>query len=245
LSEATHVGSVGIVVALALEAKALTTSRVHTKRITALTNGASVWLSGMGPAAARIAAQALADSGATALATFGVAGALEAGLRCDTLLCPERVLDDNGNVYTPDPDWRASLLQRLASARLSVPETGSLLSMPVPLLTAALKIAAHDRYAAAAVDMESAAVAAVARDRNLPFLALRAIVDEVDDTIPCALHESVDAWGRPRPLKLIVALSRHPSLLTYLPGLHSRMQQATGALHAAVSATGPTLGRHP
>jgi hypothetical protein len=245
LSETTRHCSVGIVVALALEAKALTTNTVYPERFTPLANGASLWLSGMGPTAARIAAQGLADKGATALATFGVAGALQAGLRCGTLFCPARVLDDNGHGYTPEPAWRTSLLQRLEATGLSVLDAGDLISMPIPLLTTAAKIAAHDRYAAAAVDMESAAVAAVAKDRNLPFLALRAIVDEVDDTVPAELHESVDAWGRPRPLKLIVALSRRPSLLTYLPGLHSRMQQATGALHAAVSATGPTLGRHP
>ena len=241
----TPVSSVGIVVALASEARALTTNTVHTERITPLANGAALWLSGMGPTAARIAAQGLADKGITALATFGVAGALEAGLRSGTLFCPERVVDVDDNDYTLNSAWRIRLLQRLAEARLVVRDTESLLSVPMPLLTTAAKIAAHDCYAAAAVDMESAAVAAVARERNLPFMALRAIVDEIGDTIPAALHESVDTWGRPRPLKLIATLSGHPSLLTYVPSLHSRMQQATRALRAAGNAAGPTLGWHP
>jgi adenosylhomocysteine nucleosidase len=240
-----RISSVGVVVALSLEARALTTDTAPTGHVTPLANGAGLWLSGMGPTAARIAAQGLADRGATALATFGVSGALQPGLRSGTLFCPERVLDDNGHEYMPDSDWRANLLQRLASTELSVLEAGSLLSVPMPLLTMAARIAAHDRYAAAGVDMESAAVAAVARDRKLPFLALRAIIDEVDDTIPTALHDSIERWGRPRPLKLIAALTRHPSLLTYLPGLHSRMQQATRALSVAGNATGPTLGWHP
>lgn len=241
----TRLSSVGIVVALALEAKALTTNTVAIERITPLANGAGVWLSGMGSTAARIAAQGLADKGATALATFGVAGALKAGLRSGTLFCPERVLDDNDHDYTPDPAWRTRLLQRLAATRLAVLDTGSLVSVTLPLLTTTAKIAAYERYAAAGADMESAAVAAVARDRNLPFMALRAISDEVDDTIPAALHDSVDAWGRPRPLTLIATLGRQPSLLTYLPSLHSRMQQATRALHAAADAVGSTLGWNP
>lgn len=242
MSEATRIYSVGIVVALVWEAKALTTNTVHTERVTPLANGAAMWLSGMGPAAAQIAAQALVDNGATALAIFGVAGALQAGLRSGTLFCPPQVLDDNGHDYTPDRAWRSNLLQLLAAAKLSVLETGNLLSMPVPLLTTAAKADAHGRYAAVAVDMESAAVAAVARDRKLPFVTLRAIIDEVDDTVPAELHASVDAWGRPRPLQLIGALGRRPSLLAHLPGLHSRMQSATRALQAAASATGPTLG---
>jgi adenosylhomocysteine nucleosidase len=245
LNEATLVSSVGIVVALASEAKALTTRKVHPERIIPLANGAGLWLSGMGPAAAQGAAHALADRGATALAVFGVAGALDSGLRSGTLFCPERILDDSGQDYVPDSSWRTSLLQQLSAATLPVLETGKLLSMPMPLLTTAAKVAARDCHAALAVDMESAAVAAVARDRHLPFMTLRAIVDEMDDTIPATLHASVDAWGRPRLLNLIVALSRHPSLLTYLPGLHSRMQQGTRALRAAGDATGPTLGWHP
>jgi adenosylhomocysteine nucleosidase len=245
LNEATLVSSVGIVVALASEARVLTTSKVHPERVIPLANGAGLWLSGMGPAAARNAAHALADRGATALAVFGVAGALDSGLRNGTLFCPEQIIDDSGQSYTPDPSWRASLLQQLSTAMLPTQETGKLLSTPMPLLTTAAKVAARECHAALAVDMESAAVAAVARDRHLPFMTLRAIVDEMDDTIPAMLHASVDAWGRPRPLNLIVALSRHPSLLTYLPGLHSRMQQATRALRAAGDAMGPTLGWPP
>ena len=245
MNEATLLSSVGIVVALASEAGALTTRRVHPERIIPLANGAGLWLSGMGAAAAQNAAHALADRGAAALAVFGVAGALDSSLRSGTLFCPERILDDSGQDYAPDPTWRASLLHQLSAATLPMLETGKLLSMPMPLLTTAAKGAARNCHVAVAVDMESAAVAAVARDRRLPFMALRAIVDEMDDTIPSALHASVDAWGRPRPLNLIVALARHPSLLTYLPGLHSRMQQATHALRAAGDATGPTLGWHP
>jgi adenosylhomocysteine nucleosidase len=114
-----------------------------------------------------------------------------------------------------------------------------------PLLTASAKTSAHHHHAALAVDMESAAVAAVARARGLPFVCVRAIVDEVNDTVPLALHDSVDAWGRPRPLGLIAALCRHPSVLADLPRLYSRMQRATRALRVAAKAMGPTLGWAP
>ena len=242
MNEATLVSTVGIVVALASEARALTTRKVHSGRIIPLAGGAGLWLSGMGPAAARNAAQALANSGATALAVFGVAGALDSGLRSGTLFCPERILDDNGQGYAPDPTWRLSLLQQLAAATLPILETGKLLSMPMPLLTTAAKTAARDRYAAAAVDMESAAVAEIARDHGLPFVVLRVIIDELHDTVPAALHASVDAWGRPRLLRLMASLGRHPSLLAHLPDLHKRMSQALRTLRAAGEAASPALG---
>lgn len=245
LKDTTAIRATGVVVALASEAKALTARSAQPERVTPLAEGAALWLSGMGPAAAQHAARGLADAGAKALAVFGVAGALDARLRNSTLFCPERIVDDSGDDYVTDFRWRAHLLQRLATTTQSLCAQGSLLSVQAPLLTSFAKISAHRHYAALAVDMESAAVAAVARERGLPFACLRAIVDEVDDAVPIALHDSVDAWGNPRPLRLITALCRRPSLLADLPRLYSRMQRATHALRTAAEATGPTLGWSP
>ncbi|RDS83257.1 purine and other phosphorylase-like protein, family 1 [Dyella psychrodurans] len=235
-------GATGIVVALASEARALTTHTVRPERLTPLSAGAALYLSGMGPDAAQRAAHRLADAGAKALAVFGVAGALDARLRNGSLFCPDHVLDGRGHDYAASPSWRTSLQQRLATMPRPLYMSGSLLTVHEPLLTTSAKTAAHRQHEALAVDMESAAVAAVANERNLPFVVLRAIVDEVGDTIPTALNHSVDAWGRPRALGLIAALCRHPALLAELPRLYSRMQRATLALRAAAKATGPALG---
>ena len=241
LSATQATRATGIVVALASEAGTLTSHTTKPGHVTALTNGAALCLSGMGPIAAQRAAEMLIDAGATALAVFGVAGALSKHLRNGALFCPECVLDEEGRTYYTDLEWRIRLHQRLA---MSLPVDGALLSVASPLLTAAAKASAHQRYEALAVDMESAAVAAVAEKHGLPLIVLRAIVDECDDLIPEALNGSVDAWGRPRPLKLIAALCRHPSLWGELPRLYSRMQRATQALRAVAAATGPSLGWH-
>lgn len=243
MSEQTAIHATGVVVALASEAKTLTSRNAQPDRLTSLADGSALWLSGMGPSAARRAAEGLVHAGATALAVFGVAGALDACMGNGTLFCPERILDESGHDYPMDLPWRTRLLQRLAKTHLPLYANGSLLSVETPLLTAAAKTSAHARHAALAVDMESAAVATVAHEHGIPCLVLRAIVDEVTDTIPAALNNSVDAWGRPRPLGLIAALCRHPSVLSDLPRLYLRMQRATQALRAAAEATGPGLAR--
>jgi adenosylhomocysteine nucleosidase len=241
LSEPAAIRATGIVVALASEASALTSHKAQPDRPTALAEQSALWLSGMGPAAAHRAAQGLADAGARALAVFGVAGALDQRLRNGSLFCPEHILDENGHVYATDTSWQARLQQCLTAAHLPSHSRGVLLSVQRPLLTTADKAAAHQQRGALAVDMESAAVAQVARERGLPFVVLRAIVDEAGDTIPAALNDSVDAWGRPRALGLITALCLHPSVWAHLPRLYSRMQRATQALHAAAKATAPAL----
>jgi hopanoid-associated phosphorylase len=241
LSTTQAIRTTGVVVALASEAGTLTSHTTKPGHITALTDGAALCLSGMGPVAAQSAAEKLIEAGATALAVFGVAGALSRHLRNGALFCPECVLDEEGRTYYTDLEWRIRLQQQLP---MSLPVEGALLSVASPLLTAAAKANAHQRYEALAVDMESAAVAAVADKHGLPFLVLRAIVDECDDMIPQALNGSVDAWGRPRPLKLMAAFCKHPSVLGELPRLYSRMQRATQALRAVAAAAGPSLGWH-
>ena len=241
MSDAHAIRTTGTVVALASEARTLT-PHAAPARLTPLADGAALWLSGMGLAAAQRAAQQLVDAGAKALAVFGVAGALDSSLSSGALICPEYVLDENGARYATDASWRARLQQSLPTILRA---SGSLLSVCSPLLTVAEKADAHQRFDALAVDMESAAVAAIAQRHSLPFITLRAIVDEAGDTVPAALNNSVDAWGRPRAASLIAALCRHPSILGDLPRLYSRMQRATHALRAAAQATGPTLGWRP
>jgi adenosylhomocysteine nucleosidase len=229
--------SVGIVVALKVEAAALTTEPMKPDCLLPLANGAGVWLSGMGPAAARKAALALVEAGAQALATFGVAGALEGHLRAGVLICPRCIVDQHGHSYATDSIWRERLQQRLSAVGLAALVDVTLVSLANPLSTAADKRFAQNRYQAAAVDMESAAVAAVAASHDLPFIVLRAIVDELDDELPEALHAAIDPWGKPRWGPLFSTVLRRPSVLMRLPGLSTRMNKAFDALRNAAQAT--------
>lgn len=236
-------GSVGIVTALASEARALTRQPLCVRAAWKIDTGSTVWLSGMGQEAAREGALALVEAGVTALVSFGVAGGLAPGLRSGTLLCPSCVLDERSHDYRPDPAWRAALIRQLALTNVPLVDEGSLLSLPRPLLDTTEKSAMRERHQSVAVDMESAAIAAVADAHQLPFMVLRAIVDERDDNVPVALQAGIDAWGRPLAGRMFVTLLRHPGLLAELPRLAGRMGKATRALRTAALAAGSAWGR--
>lgn len=236
-------GTVGIVTALAAEARVLTRRSLRVRTAAAIGTGESIVLAGMGQQAAREGALALIAAGADALVSFGVAGGLAPGLRSGTLFCPSCVLDERSRDYQPDPLWRASLIRRLKAAGLPLVEQGSLLSLPAPLHSVEEKGRMRERHQSLAVDMESAAIAMVAGEYRLPFLVLRAIVDEREDNVPAELQDSIDAWGRPRALSLLGTLLRHPRLLAALPPLAARMGKATRALRLAAQAAGDGLGR--
>jgi nucleoside phosphorylase len=230
-------GSVGVVVALEAEARALVRRRTLLGVVEQAAPGVRVLVSGMGPRAAADAAATLAQGGVAALAMFGVAGALDEALASGSLLTPAELLDEQGQRYATDAAWRARLAARLGAAADERP----LLTVESPLLTPQSKREAQRRYGAAAVDMESAAVARIARARRLPFLVLRAVADAVDDSIPEPLAMAIDRYGRPRPLAMTRALLRNPGLIPGLPHLASTMSRANGALRRAAQAAGLAL----
>lgn len=230
---------VGVVVALAAEARALAPGRPRLGQSEDLGGGVWRYVCGMGPEAAAAAAAELARCGVAALAMFGVAGGLDPALPSGAALCPAAVLDDHGRRYACDAAWRSRLALRLGN-RVELRDA-LLLTVDGPLLTPQAKAAAWARSGAAAVDMESAAAAAVAQQEGLPFLALRAIADGAADSLPPALTAAVDRWGRPKPLGVAGALLGHPGLIARLPHLASTMNLATAMLRRIAQTAGPGL----
>jgi nucleoside phosphorylase len=236
-SPAAASGGIGVVVALAAEAQALVRRRYLLGVVEQAAPGVRVLVCGMGPRAAADAAATLAQGGVAALAMFGVAGGLDPALAPGALLAPAEVIDEQGLRYATDAAWRARLIARFGAA----PDERPLLTVESPLLGPQDKRLALQRWGAPAVDMESAAVARIARARKLPFLALRAVADAAGDRIPGPLAAAIDRYGRPRTLALATALLRNPGLLAELPHLASTMNRASAALRRAVQAAGPGL----
>ncbi len=225
--------SVGIVVALASEARALTSHKLVPGEITEITPGVRAVLCGIGPDAAERAARMLVDSGVAALAVFGVAGALSEQLKPGDLICPATVLNESGARYATDAAWRS---------RIAAGSGATLLSVSKVLATPQDKANARERFSAQAVDMESAAVAEIAQKRKLPFLVLRAIADDASTSLPPAVSAGVDTYGHPRPMALLSGLLRNPSAVFALPRLATSMNSALAALSTVVGKSGSDLG---
>ena len=77
-----------------------------------------------------------------------------------------------------------------------------------------------------AVDMESAAIASVAATRSVPFLAIRAILDPVEEDLRIAFDRFLDHRGEPSPASLARYLFAHPLALIPLLGLGLRTKAA-------------------
>ena len=102
----------GIVCALAAEARALGPIAQRGAPYAALADGSLLIVSGMGGVAAAAGARVLIDAGATALASFGLAGGLDASLRPGAICLPNEIVGLDGTGFATTAHWRA----RVASA---------------------------------------------------------------------------------------------------------------------------------
>jgi adenosylhomocysteine nucleosidase len=165
-------------------------------------SGCAVAIGGGMPQGARKMAERLAEDGATALISFGLAGGLDPSLEAGTMLVPDKVIH-KGADYICDLDLCLSL-------RRDGLAVDSLLAGDAVVGCTTEKGRLWRETGAAAVDLESGSVAEVAAARGLPFAVLRAICDTAERNLPIAAIKALDETGRVAPMKMAGLLARHP-----------------------------------
>lgn len=199
----------GIIAALPGEVRAL--ARLAPRGQSRVAPHIRLMLSGMGHQRASQAACALADQGATILISWGTAAALAPGLNAGDLVMPATVMGHEGQQWATAPELRKSLQKQLQQYRpvhdQPLLEAVEVISQPVE------KSQWHARTAAVACDMESAAIAAVAQERGLSFLVMRAIIDDATMVLPSVAREAMDADGYLQPRAMMRAMAGRPSIM--------------------------------
>ena len=169
----------------------------------------------------------------------GVVGALSSGLKPGDLVLSDRILTIDGDgqmaeqVIAVSDSHLLTIGRSLASAGISY-STGAILTSHRVLASGDEKRRAKENTGAIAVDMETAAIAAEATARGIPFVAIRAVLDEVDDDVVGA--EMADADGNVRPLAATSYLIRNPATMLKLPKMIRNLSRATASIADALTA---------
>ncbi|HSR12833.1 MAG TPA: purine phosphorylase [Thermodesulfobacteriota bacterium] len=222
----------GIVAALLPEARILSSDKFSGGQLVCLRPDVLVIISGIGAERARAAALRLIEKGAHALLSWGCAGGLAPHLLPGSVVIPEKIFGSDGSVYSCDESWTRRVCGKLQPSITVV--RGALAETPLVLASRREKMNLGKR-GAVAVDMESASIARAAKEAGVPFIAIRAISDAVDADLPGCLAESVNEFGRVRPLALLKATASRPADIPKLIRTARNFGRAKAAL-SAVSA---------
>jgi adenosylhomocysteine nucleosidase len=212
-----------VAVLAALPAEAATLQRLGERWITRTT--------GVGPAAAEAAARrVMAETPLSALISWGTCGGLDASLSGGTLVVLSRVTSaTSGKTFTCAPLLSNQLAGLLKPVR-AVIRAG--LTCDAPVVTTAEKATLRQKHQVSVVDMESSAVAAVAEEFGVPFLAVRAVVDPASCTLPVSALAALEDPEHPTRA-VLQSLRRHPFDLVALMRLGLWHQRALRGLRGA------------
>jgi adenosylhomocysteine nucleosidase len=223
----------GVVAALEAEARTLGVAMRRRDGLSRLSDGALLAVSGMGAARAAVAARSLIDAGAAALMSFGLAGGLDPTLSAGAVVLPSEVISRGGARFSTSTEWREQLER--AIAKLRPVAAGTLLTSVAAIGAVADKAAAFRETGAVAVDLESLGIAEVSAAHNLPFIAVRVIVDTAADVLPRAVM-AASLGDQVSIRRLIGGLAVAPLDLIALIRLARAYRAATRSLAAVAGA---------
>ena len=211
-----RLNQIGIIAALLPEAACLTREPIAPRTLIRLGTNISLYVSGMGAERAADAARAMVQAGMDVLVSWGTAGAVAAHLHAGDLCVPEAILGFDDQVYQTAKHWRSSVVNKLVDCPCDI-YLGQMADAVRVLTTADEKTGITERNKSViAVDMESAAIAAVAGDTEKPFIVIRVISDAAGTVIPDIAIKISDPFGRVRLTRLLSQTLTRP---LQIPGL--------------------------
>jgi adenosylhomocysteine nucleosidase len=202
-------------------------------------SGTLLTASGAGPVAARAAARRLIAQGATALMSFGVCAGLAPALRPGDLVLASFIVGPGDQRRPTDLAWRNHLASQL-SERFGPIVVAPILGSDKPVVGISEKAALYQATGAAALDMESHAVADAASAENLRFISLRAVIDAAGQSVPGAALAGFKPDGKISVGAALRGLLKSPSDLGDLIALAGAARRARESL-GRVAALGPAV----
>ena len=148
------------------------------------------------------------------LVSFGFAGGLSPDLAPGTLVIGDRVVLEDSPVplYTADCGVVAQMLEAANAAGLPV-RRGAVVAVNGLVPDGPSKAALARSSGASVVDMETAGIAEVAHGAGLAWVAVRAIVDTVDERLPVECLTALHADGRVAVGRLVHSIWRSPGMV--------------------------------
>lgn len=223
-----NVNSIGIVTPLPGELRTISDVRIAAGTWAKVDEHTLVALSGAGSDNARLSGELLLSKGATALISWGCAAATDENLRPGDLLLPDGFVAEDGSQHPADVEWQQAVYQNTTN-HCQI-QTGKMLGVDRLVTSPLEKKALARKHHVIALDMESAALAKLAQQRHVPFIAVRAIVDPADMELPNSICNAMGQWAQVNYFKLLMSLLAHPGDMPGLIKLGRNFQSAQNTL---------------
>lgn len=220
---------IGIITALLREASCLPVVSPTPAQIHDIDNLTALFICGMGAKRAALAAEKMVAQGCDGLISWGTCGGLATGLQPGDLIIPDKIVSAADHYHT-DQAWRKAVIDRIFNHCPGKIHLGAITDSQEVIADQTRKRSLRNLSEAHAVDMESAAIAAVAAQREIPFIAVRAVSDSATMPVPEMIAQFTDPFGRVRGAALLTALLRNSRQIPTLIKLGLGFKAASATL---------------
>nr|VFK53908.1 MAG: adenosylhomocysteine nucleosidase [Candidatus Kentron sp. TUN]VFK55011.1 MAG: adenosylhomocysteine nucleosidase [Candidatus Kentron sp. TUN]VFK55789.1 MAG: adenosylhomocysteine nucleosidase [Candidatus Kentron sp. TUN] len=227
----------GIIAALPFEVASFAGMDIAPDSYEIISEDSFIYYAGVGAKNATQAAQFLIDSKVDALVSWGSAGALDPVLIPGDIVLPVNVINYvDKKQYRVNERWHAALKTKLDIN--TTYSAGSIVSTQDVQHSPQKKTNLYQAIEAAAVDMESAAIAAVASKEKKPFIVIRSISDTAAMQLPKSAINGTDEYGRVSIIALFAGLMKNPTELFHYPRLIHSLAKTKKSLRGIVRLCG-------
>ena len=182
---------------------------------------------GMGMLNAGWAATELAVQSPDLIISAGFGGGVLPGLNVGDVVVAEQVLHWTGS------DFERVATEMYAPGNISLPVRGCFITSDGILNKNDLLGLLPSGANRPVVEMESAAVARVAVEHNIPFMGIRAISDPWNEELGFSIQDFCDEQLRVRPIKVLATILRRPIIIPQLIRLARNSRVAARSLTLA------------
>ncbi|NNJ76476.1 MAG: hypothetical protein HKP56_15115 [Anderseniella sp.] len=236
MATSDHIRPIGLITALAQEYSVVsgTVAPVRDRLIAVQ--------SGLGRAAGFLAAAELGrlEKRLSGLVSIGFCGALDTAISTGSIILPNAIITEEDERFDTDTAWISAVAGKMAG--LPVVTDRAVYCATEIIETQDGKQATHSQCGACAVDMESAGIAHAATRFNIPFIAIRIVLDEGTDTLPEATRDAVHSDGNLNIRGLLRGLASRPQDVGGLIRLAGKSSKAQKQLKVVCEALLPDFG---
>jgi adenosylhomocysteine nucleosidase len=231
----------GIVVAMPREMKTLGHWKVSGDGCVRHSEQVIICLSGIGKGKSVQAAEKLVNKGANCLLSWGTAAALSPDIAPGSIVIPEKIITENEGIIYTNKQLRNAFIDQLPYhdhiQNASLCETSKL------LWSKEQKSTLFKSTSAEIADMESGAVALVAKKHHIPFIAIRSVSDSSEMTIPDSVHANLEG-GTAHISRIVIQAIFTPKDWLPMLKLSYNFSKAQKALRRMAKVLLPALMNH-
>ncbi len=150
---------------------------------------------------------------AKSIISFGFAGGLDPSIPVGGIIIPTAIRTIDNLLFDVHQNWRKKIINLMAGIRIY---SGTMLGSDNPIIEKKIKANIYHKFGTIGVDMESHIVASICNKNNVPFCAIRVVIDTANTSLSKQTADIMQKDGRISVNRAIKTILNHPSVLKEL-----------------------------